>query len=120
VSSHLSRLACSRLYAPATETVTRIKDFYDMWLLSREYKFEGDALARAIAATFARCKTQIPGERPFALTSNFADDAAKRQLWTSFAEAIGAELPPLNEVIEELAVFLMPIAAEARLSDDRL
>jgi predicted nucleotidyltransferase component of viral defense system len=93
---------------------TRIKDFYDIWLLSREYKFEGDALARAIAATFARRKTQIPGERPFALTSDFADDAAKRQLWTSFAEAIGAELPPLNEVIEELAAFLMPHAEAAK------
>ena len=91
---------------------SRVKDFYDMWLLSRE--FEGDALARAIAATFTRRKTEIPGERPFALTSEFATDTAKKQLWTSFAETIGTGLPPLHEVIEELATFLMPRAVEAR------
>jgi predicted nucleotidyltransferase component of viral defense system len=41
---------------------SRVKDFYDIWLLSREYQFEGDTLARAIAATFARRKTEIPSE----------------------------------------------------------
>lgn len=87
---------------------SRVKDFYDIWLLSREYRFEGDALARANAAAFARRKTQIPGEHPFALTSEFAADTAKQQLWTSFAQTIGAELPPLDEVVEELATFLEP------------
>jgi len=93
---------------------SRVKDFYDIWLLSREYNFEGDTLARAIAATFARRKTEIPSERPFALTSEFAADTAKQQLWTSFAQTVGAELPPLGEVVEELAAFLMPRAAAAR------
>ena len=31
---------------------TRIKDFYDIWSLSRGMEFEGAILARAIAATF--------------------------------------------------------------------
>jgi hypothetical protein len=36
---------------------TRMKDFYDIWLLAQSYAFDGDRLARAIAATFARRKT---------------------------------------------------------------
>lgn len=92
---------------------SRMKDFYDIWMLSREHQFQGDALARAIAATFARRKTNIPTERPIGLTKPFADDRAKLQQWKSFADSIGAELPPLGDVVEELAAFLMPRAAAA-------
>jgi predicted nucleotidyltransferase component of viral defense system len=121
-------LPAPRLRAYPRETVTaekfqamvalgransRMKDFYDIWLLSRTYDFEGDALARAIAATFARRKTPIPAEPPYALTRAFADDRAKQQQWASFAEAIGAELPALAQIVDDLAGFLMPRAAEA-------
>jgi len=92
---------------------SRAKDFYDLWKLSREHQFEGDGLARAIAATFARRKTTIPAERPIGLTRAFADDPAKQQLWKAFAKNIGVELPPLGEVIEEVAAFLMPAAVAA-------
>ena len=92
---------------------SRTKDFYDIWMLLREYEFKGDALARAIAATFARRKTDIPTDRPVGLTKAFADDPAKQQQWKSFAAAIGAELSPLGEVIEELADFLVPHALAA-------
>jgi predicted nucleotidyltransferase component of viral defense system len=43
---------------------SRMKDFYDIWILSRHYDFEGPGLARAIAATFARRRTLIPTELP--------------------------------------------------------
>jgi predicted nucleotidyltransferase component of viral defense system len=92
---------------------SRMKDFYDIWKLSQEHKFEGDALARAIAATFARRKTAIPVERPYGLTRAFADDPAKQQLWNSFVGGLGQDLPPLNGVIEQLAAFLMPRVAAA-------
>jgi predicted nucleotidyltransferase component of viral defense system len=95
---------------------SRMKDFYDIWMLSRAHEFKGDALARAIAATFARRKTYIPTEPPIGLTKAFADDRAKQQQWKSFADAIGAELPPLGDVIEELAEFLLPYAVAAATS----
>jgi predicted nucleotidyltransferase component of viral defense system len=93
---------------------SRMKDFYDIWLLSRTYQFKGDELSRAIAATFARRKTPVPIDPPFALTRAFADDRAKHQQWTSFVEGIGAKLPPLAEIIDDLAAFLMPHTAKAR------
>ena len=36
---------------------TRLKDFYDLWALASSCDFEGEALAKAISATFARRKT---------------------------------------------------------------
>lgn len=97
---------------------SRMKDLYDIWLLSRTYQFEGDALARAIAATFARRKTPVPTEPPYGLTSAFGEDAAKRQQWLSFAEGIDAKVPSLAEVVRELAAFLMPHAARAQAVEE--
>ncbi len=33
---------------------SRMKDFYDIWLLSRQFDFNGPELAEAISLTFAR------------------------------------------------------------------
>jgi predicted nucleotidyltransferase component of viral defense system len=57
---------------------SRMKDLYDIWVLSRNFEFKDDALARAIAATFARRKTEIPVELPDALTTAFAEDPGKQ------------------------------------------
>lgn len=92
---------------------SRMKDFYDIWLLAREYELQGDTLVSAIAATFTRRKTDIPTEAPVGLTEAFARDPAKQQLWKSFGQTIGAELPPLDQVIEELEDFLMAHAKAA-------
>ncbi len=45
---------------------TRIKDFYDIWSLSRAREFDGATLAKAIAATFNRRATPLPEEAPLA------------------------------------------------------
>jgi predicted nucleotidyltransferase component of viral defense system len=39
---------------------SRMKDYYDVWVLARAFDFNGDSLPRAIAATFARRNTSIP------------------------------------------------------------
>ena len=52
---------------------SRMKDYYDIRVLSRSYESKGDALARAIKATFARRKTAIPVERPDGLLQAFAE-----------------------------------------------
>jgi len=63
---------------------SRMKDFYDIWLLSQSFPFDDDRLARAIAATFERRETEIPAELPDALTLAFAEDEQKqRQMCSS-------------------------------------
>lgn len=93
---------------------SRMKDFYDIWLLSKSFTFGGDRLPRAIAATFARRGTPIPTEAPDALTLAFAADEQKQQQWRAFVEGVAHDPGPLAEVIGVLAGFLMPKAAEAQ------
>jgi len=93
---------------------SRMKDFYDIWMLARSYDFEGHDLARALAATFQRRKTVLPVELPDALTRDFFDDPTKRAQWDAFKQDVAIDPGSLGQIIEELAIFLMPRVAEAR------
>jgi len=65
-----------------------MKDFYDIWELSRAYEFDKERLAKAIKATFERRNTEVPAEPPDALKPDFANDAGKQQQWNAFAQAL--------------------------------
>jgi len=67
---------------------SRMKDFYDIWLLAKTHSFEDDRLARAIAATFERRRTEIPTETPDGLTAAFAEDPVKQQQWAAFVRGV--------------------------------
>jgi predicted nucleotidyltransferase component of viral defense system len=121
-------LPAPRLRAYARETViaekfqamvalgranSRMKDFYDIWILSRSFTFDDDRLPRAIAATFARREAPIPHELPDALSPSFAGDAQKQQQWRAFIEDVALNPGELATVVEDLAAFLMPQAKRA-------
>jgi hypothetical protein len=91
-----------------------VKDFYDVWLLSRHYDFDGTILAGAVGRTFANRKTAIP-EVVLALTPAFAD-ADKQTQWLAFLRRSRLETAPveLRDVVESLAGFLGPVAAAIR------
>jgi predicted nucleotidyltransferase component of viral defense system len=93
---------------------SRMKDLYDIWVLSRNFEFKGDKLPRAIAATFARRKTEIPKEHPDALTTAFAEDPTKAAQWNSFIEDVAFQPGTLAVIVKDLAAFLMPHASAAR------
>lgn len=93
---------------------SRMKDFYDIWLLAKSFRFEDDRLARAIAATFARRQTSIPAELPDALSAEFAADVAKARQWKAFIEDLAVDPGTLGNVVGELAESLMPHAERAR------
>ncbi|MTI86538.1 MAG: nucleotidyl transferase AbiEii/AbiGii toxin family protein [Balneolaceae bacterium] len=50
---------------------SRMKDFYDIYFLSRHCTFEGEKLKAAIHETFGRRKTELPKEIPTALSDIF-------------------------------------------------
>jgi predicted nucleotidyltransferase component of viral defense system len=93
---------------------SRMKDFYDVWILSRSYEFDDDRLPRAIAATFERRGTAIPLEAPVALTQAFAFDSSKQRQWAAFVRDLAIGIPALETVVTDLAAFLMPNAQRAR------
>jgi predicted nucleotidyltransferase component of viral defense system len=93
---------------------SRMKDYYDIWVLSRSYEFKGNALARAIAGTFARRKTTIPVGRPDGLTQAFAENSRTLEQWAAFLKDVVVNPGPLASVVNDLADFLMPHAEAAR------
>lgn len=93
---------------------SRLKDFYDIWVLSRSYDFEGERLARAMTATFARRRTLLPTTLPEALTSGFAQDPIKRQQWQALLRDVSGQAGSLDDVVRDLAAFLMPHVERAR------
>jgi hypothetical protein len=92
---------------------SRMKDFYDIWILSRSFEFTHDRLARAIAATFARRDTPVPTVLPDALTPAFAADEQKQRQWTAFVEDLAQNPGDLASVVTDLGKFLMPHATAA-------
>ncbi|RTL94242.1 nucleotidyl transferase AbiEii/AbiGii toxin family protein [Nitratireductor sp. ac15] len=97
---------------------SRMKDFYDIWILSKSFDFAGDRLARAIAATFARRETTIPVDLPDALTPAFANDEQKQRQWNAFVRDVSADPGSLEDVIGALGEFLMPHAIQASVSNN--
>lgn len=90
---------------------SRMKDFYDVWLLARQFDFDGALLAEAVAATFANRGTAID-VAPIAFTADFTEQASKLAQWTAFRNKLpGSDCPAkLSEVVSLLAQFLLPIA----------
>lgn len=92
---------------------SRMKDFYDLWALSRRFEFDGEILSDAIAATFARRKSPLPDAVPLALSAEFSDSQPKKTQWQAFIRRnrLPAQLT-LVEVIAEIHRFVMPVVEE--------
>jgi hypothetical protein len=89
---------------------SRMKDFFDIWVLMDRFPFDGEILAHAIGATFRRRGTAIPDPPPLALTPEFSRDDQKVKQWGAFIkkERRLASAPPFPEAINMIALFLMP------------
>lgn len=87
-----------------------MKDFYDVWLLARQFAFEGPMLAKAIAATFANRGTAIDLE-PVAFSPEFTERASTVAQWSAFRKKLpNTECPEtLTEAVTFLTPFLLPI-----------
>lgn len=90
---------------------SRMKDFYDVWLLASQFAFDGALLAKAVAATFANRETAID-VAPIAFTPDFTEQASTLAQWTAFRNKLpNTESPAkLSEVVTFLAELLLPIA----------
>ncbi len=88
---------------------TRIKDFYDLWMIATTFDFESTTLLSALHRTFERRDTPWPKQPPLGLTAAFAAD--KAVLWRAFItrERLGDAPQSFEEVITGIGHFLLPI-----------
>ncbi|MGE3163740.1 MAG: nucleotidyl transferase AbiEii/AbiGii toxin family protein [Planctomycetota bacterium] len=90
---------------------SRMKDFFDVFVLARGMNFGIEMLAGAIRATFDRRRTPVPEGPPLALTVAFGQAAEKRQQWTAFVRKSGINGAPSEfaDVVREISAFLEPV-----------
>jgi predicted nucleotidyltransferase component of viral defense system len=97
---------------------SRLKDFYDLWLIAQTFEFDRESLAEAVRQTFARRETMLPAENPIGLSDAYVE-AWGRQ-WQAFLgrERMAAAPAELADVVSDLAGFLLPLIAPAE-KDER-
>lgn len=89
---------------------SRMKDFFDIWVLSQKYRFGGQSLQEAIVATCRRRKTPITSKAEI-FSREFVNRFNKQIQWSAFLRK-----GPMGEVPEEFSIimegirdFLLPI-----------
>ena len=89
---------------------SRMKDFYDIWMLSQTCDFDGETLTEAIEKTFGRRNTPISID-PVVFSSSFLRDRNKQVQWQAFVRKAKLSDAPhaFENVIAALAVFLEPL-----------
>jgi predicted nucleotidyltransferase component of viral defense system len=93
---------------------SRMKDFYDLAILSRMYPFEGERLLKAICATFRHRGTTIEVE-PIGLTQAYCADPARAIQWRAFVRRsrFVEEAGNLARLVGEVRPFALPVLSAA-------
>jgi hypothetical protein len=82
--------------------------FFDIWLLSRQFDFEGPKLAEAIRLTFEQRETPLPTEMEI-VTPSFIE--AKQVQWAAFKRRLHQEHIPdsFGDIAKGIEGFLWPV-----------
>jgi hypothetical protein len=86
---------------------SRMKGYYDLWLISETFEFDGLSLQKAIEATFKKRETDIPNERPSSVSTDFA--GANQTRWINFLnkmELDNTQVEDFESVLETIWSFL--------------
>ena len=88
---------------------SRMKDYYDLWMLSHDVSVDADTASRAIERTFNRRKTDMPERVPEGLLDEFARNESKIVQWKAFVRKNRISLPnaDFTSVVRGVREFLM-------------
>lgn len=81
---------------------TRMKDYFDLWVLMTEGTLDPTELRRAISATFERRKFAMISGLPGGLSDSFSGDATKQTQWMAFLKKNRLEAIDLADVVTQL------------------
>jgi Nucleotidyl transferase AbiEii toxin, Type IV TA system len=90
---------------------SRLKDFYDLWLIAKTFELRETTLTDAVRSTFKRRGTVLVAEVPVGLSEEFATAWAAQ--WRAFLtrERMTAAPDALTIVVADLRLFLLPLLA---------
>lgn len=87
---------------------SRMKDFYDVWIICTQFGFDEEILKEAIVSTFKRRGTDFPSEGISSLTEYFYDDPSIKIRWKSFTKKLKLDLS-LEQVCIDIKGYLEAI-----------
>jgi hypothetical protein len=87
---------------------SRMKDFYDIWRLPRQFEFDDAVLSEAIRQTFKNRGTElIPFDE---LKADLLENETLAKQWSAFLVKSGVSGPEsFHEVLDQIAIFLGPL-----------
>jgi len=93
---------------------SRLKDFYDLWVISRTFELRQAPLVEAIQRTFERRGTVLPSVVPVGLTDEFAE--AWTAQWRAFLDRdrMAAAPDAFAATVADLRLFLMPLVVGSK------
>ena len=91
---------------------SRMKDFYDIWLLSNTYNFSGDTLTEAVGKTFSNRNTSVPSN-PTAFETSFGQESTRNSQWRGFISRTRLDDVPsvFSEITTSIRKFLGPVSS---------
>jgi hypothetical protein len=102
---------------------SRMKDFYDLLVIFRQYPYDSGILIRAVAVTFARRGTPLPRAVPPELSDEFGNDPVANRLWREFLVRMQLANEPtdFSAVIRTVRERLWPaLVAAGKLTNDAI
>ncbi len=110
----IQTVVAEKFHALATRGITnsRLKDYYDLWLIAETFELVRAPLAAAIRQTFARRETALPQKKPTGFSEAYIETWGGQ--WRTFLtrERMAAAPEQLVTVVADLERFLLPLIAE--------
>lgn len=84
---------------------SRMKDYYDLWILIRDGLVQANPVRQAVMNTFERRRTPVPISCPVGLSLEFVQDATKISQWKGFLRKSGLDAGELSDVVALIREF---------------
>ena len=86
---------------------SRMKDYFDLWVILRDTELDQDILVQAVEATLNRRGTRKPSALPIGLTEQFSSDRQKLMQWAAFVNRNQLTAASLEKTVQDLRTALM-------------
>jgi predicted nucleotidyltransferase component of viral defense system len=87
---------------------SRMKDFYDIWMLIANFEFDGMVIQAAIERTFQNRSTELPTEMHIVFSDEFAEN--KRDQWNAFSRKLREEnTVAIHQIVVLMRDFFFPV-----------
>lgn len=95
------------------EANSRMKDFYDVYVLTQKYSFSAEAIRSALATTFRNRKTDLPQTTASIFDKRFYEEPARFKFWQRFLDRVEASevRPSFVEVGTRIKAFFEPMVS---------